>query len=54
MKSRINILKIFDLFIYNKDSQLVSMIMRLFRKSLQILTNPKTSSKEFVQGFKVY
>lgn len=54
MKSRISILKIFDLFIFNKDSQMVSMIMRLFRKAVQVLTNPKFSSKEFVIAFKVY
>jgi len=53
MTAKLNILKIFEMFIFNKDSQLVSIILRLFRKAIQVLTNPKLSSKEFVFGFKV-
>jgi len=53
MTARVNILKIFELLLFQKDSQIVSMILRLFRKAVQVLTNPKFSSKEFVLGFKV-
>jgi hypothetical protein len=53
MTHRISILKIFDLFIYKRDSQIVSSIMRLFRRAVQVLTNQKFSSKDYVVGFKV-
>lgn len=53
MKYRVAFLKMIDVFMFKKDSQIPHLVIKIFRKAIKVIINTKSKVKDFVIGFKV-